>query len=719
MANWRAALIMCALNSHWNRIAALAPERLAGSVFVDRLVRQEPWTFVHNEMTGQHVRINGLVRLLVQRLDARTALSSLLDQLSPNATTLEKESIASSLLVLSQHGMISLRDSATDARLQLQLQHQNRQKSASWRNPLAIKIPLLNPDRRLNVLCQWLRPALGRPLLVATVLLILVAVVAAFFNVSGIGAQVSRMASTPQHWWHMLLVYPLLKGLHELAHAITIKRLGGDVHEMGITLLILMPLPYVDASDSWRFSQRSERVLVSAAGMLAEGSLAAVGLLVWLHVSPGILSDFAFAIALTGSVSTLLFNANPLLKFDGYQILQDTLDIPNLGPRSSSYLLYLCRRYLLGVGLAQSPVTGYGERRWLVLYGILSALYRWFITLGIALYLTRYFPLIGVALAMFALYQLALKPVVRLVHYLRFSTELNVIRQRAVGVTVLLVGVGLSVVLLVPVPDSTRAEGVIGLSAQAQLFAAQAGELSDVYVSPGQQVVKGQRLLRLTSPDLKTRHAVVASHLDVLKIQLAAARVDEPLRAFALQEDLAEKQLEYDRLSRQVDDLLVRASVAGQVVLSEPYDRPGQYVQAGTALGYVVGSGNLRVKAVVLQDDVSRTKDDIQHIQIRLAERFWEPVSGVMTQQTPAGNRALPSQALAYNGRSGIAVASRQDNQWKTVDPVFHLEFALPAQVATAGIGGRAYVTLIHQPTSIGKRSWRSLRQMFISQLSV
>ena len=111
---------------------------------------------------------------------------------------------------------------------------------------------------------------------------------------------------------------------------------------------------------------------------------ASVALLLYLAVEPGLVRDIAFTTALTGSVSTLLFNANPLLKFDGYQILQDAVDMPNLARRSVLYLQYLVRRYLFQVKSARSPATGTHERRWLLVYGVFSLVFRWIITLGIA-----------------------------------------------------------------------------------------------------------------------------------------------------------------------------------------------------------------------------------------------------------------------------------------------------------------------------------------------
>jgi len=238
-----------------------------------------------------------------------------------------------------------------------------------------------------------------------------IAAVATLANTSTILAEFAHVASSPQHWWLYAVLYPALKAIHELAHAVAIKRCGGSVYETGITFLVLMPIPYVDASDAWMFPAKNQRVLVGAAGMLAECALASVGLIVFLLVEPGIIREVGFAVFVMGSVSTLLFNANPLLKFDGYYILQDCLDIPNLSARSQKYCFYLAKKYLYRVQGVVSPVSADGERRWLLTYGVLAGAYRFIITIVISLFLASEFLILGVALAVYAMFQLLINPI--------------------------------------------------------------------------------------------------------------------------------------------------------------------------------------------------------------------------------------------------------------------------------------------------------------------
>jgi putative peptide zinc metalloprotease protein len=560
-------------SSQWDAISELKPSRLSGVEFAEHQVRNEPWLFIHNDVTGQHARINAMARRVVNALDANTTVRQIVEKIAVDADDEEKEAVASSLIALSQLGMIGLCDDHSNIRIQHRVREIVSQKKPNWHNPLAIRIPLVDPNEWLSKVCTRLKPLLSRWFLWMVISFLVVAAGIAVLNTGDIVHQISVVARTPQQWWQLLLVYPLLKGAHELAHALTIKRFGGSIHEAGITVLVLMPVPYVDATDIWRFESRHRRMLVSAAGMIAEGVIASIGLIVWLTVEPGLLANLGFAAALTGSVTTLVLNANPLLKFDGYQILQDALDMPNLAPRASRYLTYLCRRYLFGVKSLQTPATGVGERRWLLSYGISAGLYRWVITLAIALYLASRYPLLGGLLATYALYQLAVKPCYRAAHYLGYSAELKSSRKRAFVTTSGLLAAIAGIVFLVPVPTNTRTEGIIDVPHQAQLFAPQTGELAEVFVAQGDAVKVGQPILRVSDAVLSTEAAVLQSELDVLTLQYRAALINEPISAPSLRRDMKDTRATLNRLTESLSDLIIRASVPGVVSLNSEYSR--------------------------------------------------------------------------------------------------------------------------------------------------
>ena len=705
--------------SLWETMGPLTPVRSTSVRFVERLVRGKPWLFVHNDITGQHVRISELARHVVQKLDGIRTIESLAVIVAPDADSVEREALATSLLTLAQLGMVNLGADISDHLIQQRAVQLGKQRKRLWHNPLAIRVPIFDPDSWLTRVHALAGGVMGQWLLWGIASIIGSAIGLASLNVSEISYELGSLARTPQQWWHVIVVYPVLKCLHEFAHGIVIKRFQGSCHEAGLTLLILMPVPYVDATDIWRFERRDQRILVSAAGMIAEGFCASLGLFIWMIVEPGLLSDLAFAVALTGSVATLVFNANPLLKFDGYQILQDVLDMPNLASRSTRYLCYLSKRYLLSVTEVSSPVTGKGERAWLFFYAVSAISYRWVITLGIAIYLATRFPVIGGLLAVFALYKLAVTPCITVVQYLKTAAELRHNRIRAITVSTSICSVCMGLIFLLPVPAHTRTQGVVDVPNQAQLFAPQTGELAEIFVVPGENVNPGQRVLRIAAPDIDTRAKVMQSELEVLDSDYQAAMTNNPAAVPSLQQAITDKREELDQVGIALQSLIIRSDVAGKVSLSEKFTRIGSYISEGVVLGHVVNDKDLLIKAVVRESDIARVEEGVRAVSIRLAERFWDPFTGSLSYVTPAATRDLPSQALAAHiTYGGIAVASSTEYGIKTVEPVFQLEFELPAGTRTVGIGGRAYVTLLHSPEPIGSRSWRALRRLVLKELA-
>src|SRR4029077_13640502 len=173
----------------------------------------------------------------------------------------------------------------------------------------------------------------------------------------------------------MSVSFLVLKALHELGHGYAVKAFGGTVHEIGIMFLVFAPMPYVDASAASEFRSKWQRALVGAAGMLVEVFIAALALYVWLAVEQGLVRAFAYNVIVVAGISTVIFNGNPLLRYDGYYILSDLLEIPNLAQRATRYWGHLVYSYLFrteGQEFSGTP----GERAWFLFYAPSAFAYR-------------------------------------------------------------------------------------------------------------------------------------------------------------------------------------------------------------------------------------------------------------------------------------------------------------------------------------------------------
>jgi putative peptide zinc metalloprotease protein len=353
-----------------------------------------------------------------------------------------------------------------DAPPDIREQHDRRGKHLKMKikqyvgNPMSLRFPLVDPDRALQRIVNWVRPIfsrLGAVVWCATMAIALVMLARHWREFSD--GMLDRVFSVE----NLLLIgvlFPLVKVLHELGHALAVKVRGGEVHEMGVMLLLLMPIPYVDASAASAFADKRWRMLVGAAGMLVELFIAAIAMILWVYLEPGINRAITYNIVLIAGVSTLVFNANPFLRYDGYYILSDYLEIPNLGQRSNDYMGYLVNRYLFAVANVQTPVVAKGEPAWFVFYGLASFVYRMFMMVSIVLIVAGKFFLFGVLMAAWSIFNMLVQPIAKKVVYLVSSPKLNRTRVRALGISFSVVLSAALALFWLPAPSYTR--GIAG-----------------------------------------------------------------------------------------------------------------------------------------------------------------------------------------------------------------------------------------------------------------
>ncbi len=390
----------------WERIAGLKLRLVAHVKIHCHNYRGQPWYVLHDRAAARHYRFNEGGYDFIKQLDGIRTVQVIWDALQQrSAAEVPTQNDIVRLVAQLHEAEILLGDMPVDgAELLARRQQQQRAKSRMrWLRPLSIRMPLADPDKLLTSLLPFISPLFSKPVFLIWLLFVMAALVMGATHYPDLMNHWSSRALDPQNILVMFFVYPIIKALHEFGHAAATRVWGGEVHEVGVMLLVLMPVPYVDASAASGFSQKWHRVIVGASGIMVEMFLAAAGLFIWLNVGPGLMRDIAFNMMFIGSVSTLLFNGNPLLRFDGYYVLMDAVEIPNLGQRSSRYLAYLVKRYLFGLTNETSPVTAHGERSWFLFYGVAAFFYRIFISFAIALYVAGKFFVIGVILAIWAL----------------------------------------------------------------------------------------------------------------------------------------------------------------------------------------------------------------------------------------------------------------------------------------------------------------------------
>ncbi|MFG6489081.1 hypothetical protein ACG04R_20515 [Roseateles sp. BYS78W] len=710
------------LAPYWYRVAALRP-RLRSHVRLHRHeYRGEVWHVFEDRASGRHHRFNAQAWGVIGLFDGRRSLDDIWALLSREVTDATPTQADIVKLLGQLHAADLLLGDVTPDTAELfqrRSKHERRQWLGRVANPLAMRFPLVDPDRLLERLARALQPARGRLVVAAWLAVVLPA-----------------LAMLPSHWrelthgfsdqWlasgHLLMLavlFPLVKVAHELGHGLACKWHGGEVHEAGVLMLAFYPVPYVDVSHSAAFAGKWQRALVGAAGMLTELFIAALAFYAWLALEPGLARGIAHGVAVLASVTTLFFNANPLLRYDGYYILADLIEIPNLGPRARQYTLERIERRVFGVVPDEPMAVTPGERRWFLVYQPLSVVYRLVVALGIALFVAQRFFFIGIGLAAVSLAQGLAWPVVKGLHALltapRFAARSRRV-HRVLAVTV----VALALVLFVlPLPYHTTAEGVLWLPERAIVRASTAGFVQQVLAEPGQMLQAGQPVVQTLEPALDARLQAQAAKVEETEAQVDAAWMVSQAHAQQLLKDLEREQASLARLQDEASQLTLRAGAAGALLMDRAADLPGRWLRKGEIVGYLRTGDAPLVRVVVPQSDVDTVRLATEQVEVRLPQATAQVWPATLLRGVPAASRQLPSAVLGAHGGGSVVTDPQDEQGLRTLESVFEFELRLPADVPHEFLGSRVHVRFEHPAEPIGLRAWRAVRRAFLSTFHV
>ncbi len=709
-------------STNWYRVAGLRP-RLRGHIRIHRhAYRGEIWYVVEDRVAGKYHRFNPasyrVISLMDGRRDMNQVWARLTEQLVEDSP--DQEEVIHLLGQLHGSDLIQCDVTPDVAELLERRGKQERKKLMSrYLNPMSLRFPLVDPDRFLtwaNRFPHLYKGGWGMLIWLAVVLPALFLVPPQW---PGLTENFSEQLLAMDNLLLMAVVFPLLKGLHELGHGLAAKSRGGEVHEMGIMLLVFFPIPYVEASSSSAFVKKTDRMLVGAAGMLTELFVAAVAFYLWLLLEPGLARSLAYNTIILASVTTLLFNANPLLRYDGYYILADWAEIPNLSTRSTQYWKYLAERYLLDVPKSEPPQATPGERRWFIGYAPLAFAYRMFVLFGIALFVAQQYFIVGVLLAIWGLVASLGMPWFKIARALltepRFASRGGRIRK-------VLGGTALALYLLLfvlPMPYHTHADGILRLPEQAILRAEAGGFVTRALVRPGDPVRPGEAVLESHNPKLTSDLDMQVARLEEARARFDAAWGVNPAEAARLEEEMRREEASVERLREKLANLTLRAEATGRLLLEHPDDLPGRYLKQGEVVGYVVGSYVPVVRVVVGQESVDEVRLATRAVVVKLPQNLAATWPARLLREVPAAGHELPSPALGQGGGGDIVLDPKDEQGTKTLQSLFEFELALEQAAPARYLGSRVHVRFEHPATPLGVRGWRAVRRLFLSQFHV
>lgn len=542
-----------------------------------------------------------------------------------------------------------------------------------------LRIPIWNPSEFLSLFAGMLTPLFSRFAFVIWLVVIALGGNAVISHWSELRYQTQGFLAPD----NLLLLYIGLFGLkliHEMGHAIAIKRFGGQVNTMGLMFIVLTPLPYVDATHAWSLRSRRQRAIVGFAGMYVELFIAAIAALVWANTAPGVINSLAFNLMIIGSISSLLFNGNPLLKFDAYYILSDALDIPNLYQKSSAQWLYYFNRWLLGTKKAEPAAESNYEAIWCTLYGIGSYFYRLLVVLVIAVYAADLWFGLGIAIVFISLCMWVFIPLGKLIKFLSTHSQLRKNRSRAWAVSLFLIGGAIFGLSFIPVPYNIKAPGVIQSQESSRIFTQSGGVLLEAKTQHGISVKEGDILARFSNADLLQQQRLVSSQLVEVEwlIRQALDKAQTDLVALNQQKEALSEQLK--ELNEQIQNLIIVAPLDGIWIPSDLKQKIGTTFNQSEALGTVYNSEHVRFVAVVSQEQASDLFNTvIERGEIKLHGQAQYSVSVSDVKFNPYRKTMLPAASLGWENGGPVMARLDVNGNMNAVEPFFEVSIPLNA----------------------------------------
>lgn len=707
------------LSPTWHLVAHLKPRLQPHAEITRQRVRGQTAYVIRNPATGRSYRFTQKVYLVLALLDGQRtvaeAWSIAVQRLDADAPTQDE-----TIRLLSQLHDADLIQS--DSAPEIAELTERRARFARNRllqaigNPLSLRVPLWDPDRFLERTLPLLRPLFNRFGMLLWLAVVVPSIVIAVRHWAELTDNLTDRLLATENLMLVALVFPVVKTLHELGHAYSVKAGGGEVHEIGVMFLVLLPVPYVDASAASAFRSRWRRAGVGAAGMLVETFIAAIMLQLWLLSEPGLVRSIAFNTMAISGISTVLFNGNPLLRFDGYYILCDLAEAPNLANRAASFWGWIVEHYAFGRSI-EPPLATRGERKLFLFYAPVSIVYRLMITTTIALLMAQRVLFVGALIAVWGVFSTICLPIYRWSWRLATSPSLASVRGRAFAVTFASAGALVCAVGFIPLPLHTVAEGVVWLPEESIVRIATDGFVTQLAAKPGSSVAPGMQLLRSDDYDLASDIVVGQARVDAAAARLAKDEGNNPLRAEVSRRELNVETSALARMMERSRELSVASKAAGTFVVPRAGDLVGRYHHRGDIVGYVVTRATRTARVVVRQDDVDLVRQRLRGAEIRIASDISTVYPARLVREVPAASDEFPSAALTLEGGGSQAADRRDPNRPRALSRLFQFDVELPYEALQSGaIGQHVWVRFDHGSEPLGLQWWRRVRQLFLSR---
>jgi len=679
----------------------------------------------------QYYRFEEEEYAILQMLDGRSSLDEIAQQFERDfpPQTIRTEELQQFIGMLHRSGLV-ITDAAGQGK-QLVKRRDERKKQerlATLTNILSMRFKGVDPERFFNFIYPYVRWFFSVPAMICCCILALSALTLVLVQFDTFQTRLPSFQSffQAQNWLWLGITLCITKILHELGHGLSCKHFGGECHEIGVMFLVLTPCLYCNVSDSWMLPNRWHRAAIGAAGMYVEVVLASIATFIWWFTEPGPLNWTCLNVMFISSVSTIMFNANPLLRYDGYYILSDILEIPNLRQKASTILNRKLGKWLLGLEEPEDPFLP-KRKQWLfALYTVASAIYRWVVTLSILYFLNKVFEpyglkILGQMIAAGALYGLLIQPLWNVYKFFRVPGRLGKVKRGRMYASIALIILLVAAIGFIPFPSHVYCPLEIQARGAESVYVLVDGILEELYVRPGDKVEPGQKLAQLRNidvdlaiADLAGKQAAYKAELDgLMRIGIADRRATARIGATA--EALASVG---EQLKKAIDDkqkLTFTAPIAGTVLppplvqkqpdetphlatwSGSPFDREnrGALLIRGAKLCQIGEPNRLEARLIIDQND-SRDVHPGQHVEIMLDQSAAYVYVSKIEQRGSETVKQSPQNLSSLSG-GPLPTQMGTDGVARPITPAIDALVPLPEEdpygLLRIGLTGRAKIT--------------------------
>jgi len=592
--------------------------------------------------------------------------------------TISMEDLTRFSAQLHEAGIVQI-DSPDQAKALIARRRKNRWKKV-WQflaNILYIKIPVLDPEKLLSGMYPYFRWIFTPYFVTCSVGVMLAALTLVVSQWSTFSQRMPDFQSFFN--WHTIFYFwcslAIVKIIHEFGHGLTAKHFGGEVHEMGMLFLVLTPALYCDVTDCWLLPSKWKRIWISAAGIYVECFLASIAAFVWFNTEQGLLNSLCLATMIICSVNTILFNANPLLRYDGYYVMADWLEIPNLRIKSTQFFTYLFQEKVLGLEIPVQSYMPRSRRSLFVSYAVCSYLYRILVTFSILFFIYQFLKpyklgSISAIMAVCSLIPLVGMPFYQMVKFARTPGRMRKVKKaRAASFAAVFVAL-VAGILLIPTPLRVQGTLVLMAAKPKLVYAEVPGRLVEIKVRDGDWVPKGAELATLSNPE-KIRERMVLQEQQAVNFSKAlwyGTSSDRESRALSRQHHQMATDLEpaLDKVTEQIGKLTLIAERDGHVMGVPHPETTGQWLKPGKPFCEIGDPHLLEAHMILDQSDIDL---------VRIGRRAWVKVYGdsEVTRRSHVAEVAPKNLDEIPAELSNLAegeIATKQDEKTGQVKPL-------------------------------------------------